>query len=107
MSVFMTETYVVKRDKQQEFDALLGEFLTFKAEHPALFEHVRSWTLRRQEIGTPAGLYAETWEYEDLAAMDEAEGRIFGDAGMRAIQNAFHELLVPATFASSVWTAVA
>jgi hypothetical protein len=107
MSVFMTETYVVRRDKQREFDALLEEFLAFKTQHAGLFEDVRSWTLRRQEIGAPAGLYAETWEYESLAAMEQAGERIFSDEGMKAISEAFHALLVPATFASSVWTAVA
>ena len=107
MSIFLVETYVVRRDKQDEFDALLEEFLAFKAEHADLFEDVKSWALRRQDIGQPAGLYAETWEYENLATMARAGERIFADEGMKAISGAFHQLLVPATFASSVWTPTA
>jgi hypothetical protein len=107
MSVFMTETYVVRRDRQEAFDVLLQKFLDLKSERPDLFEGVKSWTLRRQDIGQPAGLYAETWEYEDLAAMERIDARVFGDEDMKSIQSTFHKLLVPASFSSSVWSPVA
>lgn len=107
MSAFLIETYVVRTDMQPEFMPLLDKFLTFKRQHPGLFVGLKSWHLYKQEIGTPAGMYVEMWEFESLAEMDEVNGRVFGDPEMKAIQTAFHSLVEPATFNTSIWRPVA
>jgi len=107
VSVLVVETYVVKGEKAGEFAPALEEFLQFRDAHPRLFEGVRSWSLHRQEYGGVAGLYAETWEFEDLAGMEEATARIFADGGMKRIQEGFHQLVDPATFSTSIWRPVA
>lgn len=107
MSILLVETYVVKAEKQAEYTPLLNEFLEFKKDHPQLFDGLKSWKLHKQDIGQPAGLYIELWEYESLANMEEIGGRIFADEGMKAISAAFHQLVEPATFSASIWSLVA
>jgi hypothetical protein len=107
MSVVMVETYVVKAEKVGEFDPALEEFLQFKDANPGLFAGVRSWGLHRQEYGGVAGMYAETWEFDDLAAMEEATARIFADEKMKGISRGFHQLVDPATFSASIWRPIA
>ena len=103
MSVLVVETYVVKAEKVDEFDPALKEFLQFKDSNPRLFAGVRSWSLHRQEYGGVAGLYAETWEFDDLGAMEKETARVFADEKMRVIQRGFHQLVDPATFSASIW----
>ena len=107
MSIVLTETYVVKSESTEKFTPLLNEFLAYKREHGDLFAGLKSWKLYKQEIGQPGGLYIEMWEFESLAAMEEINARVFGDAGMKAIQEAFHRLVEPATFSSAIWRPVA
>jgi hypothetical protein len=107
MSILLVETYVVKAEKQAEFTPLLESFIEYKKDNPQLFEGLKSWTLHKQDIGHPAGMYIEQWEYESLAQMEEIDGRIFADEGMGRIQAAFHQLVEPATFSASIWSLVA
>ena len=106
MSVFVVETYVVKAEKREEFTPRLNEFLKYKEDHPHLFPGLKSWKLYRQDIGRPAGLYIEIWEYESLAQMDQ-DRTCEEDEGMRRISSGFHQLVDPVTFSASVWTQVA
>jgi len=101
------ETHFVKAEKAEEFDPVLEEFLRFKEANPELFAGVRSWALHRQEYGGVAGLYAETWGFDGLGAMEEATARIFAHAQMKAISRGFHQLVDPATFSSSIWRPIA
>jgi hypothetical protein len=107
MSITMVETYVVRADKLIEFTPLLNEFLKFKKAHPQLFHGVKSWKLYKQDYGQPAGMYIEMWEYENLAQLEEIDKRIFSDEGMKKISTAFHKLVEPTTFSSSIWSKVA
>jgi hypothetical protein len=107
MSVFAVETYVVRAEKADEFDPALQEFLAFKDAHPDLFAGLRSWQLHRQEVGGVAGLYAEIWEFDDLASMEETNARVFGDGAMQRISRGFHQLVEPATLSASIWRPIA
>ncbi len=107
MSIIMVETYVVKVEKKAEFTPLLNKFLEFKKNHPQLFDGLISWKLHKQDLGQPAGMYIEMWEFESLAKYEEIDGRIFGDEGMKAISSAFHQLIEPAIFSVRIWSQVA
>jgi len=107
MSVITVETYVVRAEKSVEFTTLLREFLKFKKAHPQLFKGVKSWKLYKQDYGQPAGMYVEMWEYGNLAKLEEINKRIFSDERIKKINEAFHELVEPATFSSSIWSEVA
>jgi hypothetical protein len=107
MSIVLTEMYVVKAERQAEFTPLLNEFLALKKERPELFDGLNAWKLYRQEIGRPAGLYVEMWEYGSLAQMEETNARIHKDEGMDAIRAAFHQMVEPATMSESVWRPMA
>lgn len=107
MSVLVVETYVVKAEEADEFDPALEKFLQFKDANPQLFAGVRSWSLHRQDYGSVAGLYAETWEFDDLGAMEEATARIIADEKMKAISRGFHQLVDPATFSATIWRPIA
>jgi len=107
MSILLVETYVVRAEKRAEFTPLLNEFLKYKGDHPQLFDGLKSWKLYKQDIGQPAGLYIEVWEYESLAQMEETGSRIFADEGMKRISAEFHQLVEPATFSAGIWSPVA
>jgi hypothetical protein len=107
MSILLVETYVVRAEKRAEFMPLLNEFLKCKENHPQLFDGLKSWKLYKQDIGQPAGLYIEVWEYESLAQMEEIDRRIFADEEMKKISAEFHQLIEPVTFSTGIWSPVA
>jgi len=107
MSIVLTETYVVKAERQAEFTPLLNKFLKFKEEHAQLFDGLKSWKLYNQEIGQPSGLYIEMLEFESMAEMEEFVRRIFSDERMRTLHAEFHEIFEPATFCTSIWRPIA
>ena len=107
MSIFLVETYVVKVERQASFTPLLNEFLEHKKNHAELFDGVLSWKLYKQSYGQMAGMYIEVWEYKSLAQMEVINKRIFEDAGLKRIQEEFHQLLEPATFSKCIWSLVA
>jgi len=107
MSVLVVETYSVNPEKAALFAPRLQEFLRYKDSHPEVFPSLRSWKLFRQNVGSVVGSYLEIWEYDDMAAVKEAERATEDDEGMRAISAGFHELLQPGTFATGVWSLVA
>ncbi len=39
--------------------------------------------------------------------MEQVNDRVFSDPGMKAIQEAFHQLVEPTTLSSSIWRPVA
>jgi hypothetical protein len=47
------------------------------------------------------------WEYDSLAMLEEGNCVARDDDGMKAISAGFHELVEPATFATSVWSPAA
>ena len=104
MSVFLVETYVVQGEKRAEFTSFHPEFLKYKEDHPQLFDGVKSWKLYKQDVGQPAGLYIEMWEYESLAQMEEVNARIFADERMKRFDAEFHQSVEPATFSASIWS---
>lgn len=107
MSIFLVETYVVRAEQKEEYLKQLDAFVKFKKDHAQLFEGLISWKLLKQDLGQPAGMYIELWEYENLGDYEESDGRIFADAGMKEISRKFHLLVDPATFTASIWSPVA
>jgi hypothetical protein len=107
MSIILVETYVVKSEKREEYIPQLNEFLKFKEEHSKLFEGLISWKLFKQDLGQPAGMYIEMWEYENFSEYEKNDGRIFADEGMKKISTLFHQLIEPETFTASIWGLVA
>lgn len=106
MSIFLVETYVVRAEKKVEFTPWLHEFLKYKEDHAQLFDGVKSYKFYKQDIGQPRGLHIEVREYESLARMEEIDGRIFADEGMKRIIAEFHQLVEPATFSNVIWSQV-
>jgi hypothetical protein len=107
MSITLVETYIVKSDKRPEFKPLLDEFLAFKNNHPDLFVGLLSWKLYKQDLGSPAGMYIEMWEFQDMELMEKVNERVFRHEGMKTIQTAFQQLVEPISFTSSIWRPIA
>lgn len=107
MSILLVETYVLKVESQAGFAPLLNEFIEYRNCHPQLFDGVLSWKLYKQSYGQIAGMYIEVWEYESLAQMDVINKRLFQDLELKRIQEEFHQLVEPATFAKCIWSPVA
>ena len=51
MNVVYVSTYVIKYEKQKEYQALIEKFLKFKKANPKAFEGVKSFRLFQQEYG--------------------------------------------------------
>jgi len=49
MAVVSVSTYVIRYEKQTEFQALMKQFLKFKKANPKAFEGVKSFRLFQQE----------------------------------------------------------
>lgn len=107
MSIFLVETYIVKGEQREEYRKQLKGFLEFKEDHPQVFQGLKSWKLLKQDLGSPAGMYIEMWEYENLSEYEKYDGQIFADSGMQEISRKFHLLVEPATFTASIWSPVA
>jgi hypothetical protein len=85
----------------------LKGFLKYKEDHSKLFEGLKSWKLFKQDLGQPAGMYIEIWEYENLAEYEKNDSRIFADEGMKKISMEFHKLVEPNSFSANIWSLVA
>jgi hypothetical protein len=107
MSMILVETYMVRHEKQAEFQSSLKEFIKYKERHPKLFEGVKSWRLLKQFSGGLANAYVELWEFDSLLDMERCSARIFKTKEGKKIQKDFYDEIDNATFTRSIWNSVA
>jgi hypothetical protein len=106
MSIYLVETYVLRVEKHAAYHQQLKGFLKYKEGHSMLFKGLKSWKLFKQDLGQPAGMYIEMWEYENYAEYEKNDGCIFADEGMKKISAEFHKLVEPNSFSATIWSSV-
>lgn len=107
MSITLVETYLVRHEKQAEFQSSLKEFIKYKDGHPKLFEGLKSWRLLQQFYGGIANTYVEMWEFDSLPEMEKCSARVFKTKAMKKLNADFYDDIVNATFTRSIWKTIA
>jgi hypothetical protein len=106
LSIFAVETYVVKPEKQVEYQSLMQRLLQYKKQNPQLFNEVKSFGLFHQMFGGLAGAYIEMWEFDSMADLEKCWTKEPKDEGFMKIHKEFMLLIVPDTFSINIWNAV-
>jgi hypothetical protein len=113
MNVVVVYTYVVKYEKQKEFQAslkpALKQFLKYKKANPKIFEGLKSFRLFQQEYGGITGTYVEMWEFKSIEDMEKFNARTMKDKEMKKIYapEEFNKIIDHTTLTSSIWNTVA
>ncbi len=71
MTVVYVSTFIVKHEKQKEFQALIKRFLKIKKANPKVFEGVKSFRLFQKEYGGIVGSYVEMWEFKSKGEQEK------------------------------------
>ena len=101
-------TYVVKPEKQAEFQEFGKKWNEWKKKRPDLFKEVKSWKLFAQLLGGVVGGYVEMWEFRTMADAEKSMNKLRQDKQFTTQQySAFLALLVPGTYSMNVWNSVA
>ena len=106
MNVVNVSTYVIKYEKQTEFQALIKKFLKFKKTNPKVFEGVKSFRLLQQEYGGAVGSYLEIWEFKSKEDIEKFNTAIMKNKEMKEIDTEFHKMVHHTTMTSSIWNTV-
>ena len=107
MTVFMTETYVVKSDKLDELAACVKNLEAMMKKRPALFKEVKSHKVFSDLIGGHWGGGAWLGEYESLADLEKNFNKLMKDKEfMTKMMPEWNALMVPGTYSINVWTSV-
>jgi hypothetical protein len=111
MAVVSVSTYVIKYEKQAEFQALMKKFLKFKKANPKIFEGVKSFRLFQQEYGGVYGSYVEMWEFKNKDEMEKFNATMMktmmNHKQMKEIDTEFQKMVDHTTLTSSIWNTVA
>ena len=111
MNVVYVSTYVVKYEKQTEFQAMIEKFLKFKKANPKIFEIVKSFRLFQQEYGGVVGSYVEMWDFKSKEEMEKFNTRMMEQMTkhkeMKEIDTEFQKMVDHTTLTSSIWNTVA
>jgi len=106
MNSVSVSTYVIRYEKQTEFQVLMKQFLKFKKANPKAFEGVKSFRLFQQEYGGVVGSYVEMWEFKGKEEMEKFNAAMMKHKEMKEIEPEFHKMIDQTTFTSSIWNTV-
>jgi len=107
MNVVVVSTYVIKYEKQKEFQALMKQFLKFKKANPKAFEGVKSFRLFQQEYGGVYGAFVEMWEFKSKQEMEKFNAAMMKHKEMKEIDTEFQKMVDHTTLTQSIWNTVA
>jgi len=104
MTIFWVGTYLVKREKRQEFLSFQQRWLKYVKDNPETFKELKSWKLFSQDIGGTLGGYIEMWEYDSLTEYAKAVEKFDSDKGYVEFAEEWYRLAESST--CSIWKAV-
>jgi hypothetical protein len=111
MNVVVVYTYVVKYEKQKEFQTslkpALKQFLKYKKANPKVFEGVKSFRLFQQEYGGVVGSYVEMWEFKSEEEQEKFITGLMKHKEMKEIDTEANKMIDHTTLTSSIWNTVA
>ena len=106
MNIASVSTYVIKYEKQKEFQALVKQLFKFKKANPKAFEGVKSFRLFQQEYGGVYGTYVEMWEFKSKEEMEKFNATMMKNKEMKEIDTEFHKMVDHTTLTASIWNIV-
>ena len=107
MNTVYVSTYIVKYEKQTEFQALMKRFLKFRKANPRIFEGVKSFRLFQQEYGGVVGSYVEMWEFKSKEEMEKFLTGYMKHKELKEIDAEFQKMVDHTTLTASTWNTVA
>jgi hypothetical protein len=106
MNNIYVSTYVIKYEKQREFQVLIKQFLKFKKANPKAFEGVKSFRLFQQEYGGVVGSYVEMWEFKSEEEREKFLTGYMKHKELKEIDAEFQKMVDHTTLTSSIWNTV-
>jgi hypothetical protein len=106
MNVVVASTYVIKHEKQTEFQAWVKKLLKFRKANPKAFEGLKSIRLFQQEYGGLVGSYVEMWEFKSREEMQKVVTGLMRNKEMKEIDTEFHKMVDHTTLTQSIWNTV-
>jgi hypothetical protein len=110
MNAISVSTYVIKFEKQTEFQALMKQFLKFKKTNPKIFEGVKSFRFFQQQYGGVYGSYVEMWEFKSKEDMEKFNAKMMEqmmkNKEMKKIDTEFQKMVDHTTLTQSMWNTV-
>jgi len=104
MTIVVAETFVVKPEKQAEFNKLWQRYLKYLKDNPKLVKEMK-WTKSfAQMFGGTYGTHVELTEYKSLADYEKMFTRLMKDPGFIKIFQEAMLFLDPTTYTMNVWT---
>ena len=104
MTIFWVGTYLVKREKRQEFLSFQQRWLKYVKDNPETFKELKSVKLFSQNIGGTLGEYIEMWEYDNLTEYAKFWEKIPRDKGYVEFEEEWYRLTEPSS--CNIWNAV-
>jgi hypothetical protein len=112
MTIFIHETYMVKPEKQEQFNKLLNRFHEIRKQKPEMFKELKSFKHLTQGFGSFVGSYVELLEYDSLTAEERMHTRLLEDEEIMKtlrpflVLEEFMQFVDPATFSRNVWYSI-
>jgi hypothetical protein len=104
MTVFLTEKYMVKQDKLDEFAACVKNLEAMMKKRPAFFKEVKSHRIFHHLFGGTWNGYVEMTELGNLAEVEKFMTRAMKDKEfMTKVYAKFMTVIVPESYSVNIW----
>lgn len=102
MTVFMVQTYVVKPEKQAEYDAFMQRLIKLMKDKPEKFPGLKSYKVYTHKIGS-IGTYVELYEFPDMGVSEKFLDFSYKDKDLLKFWEEWMGQIVPETFTMHIW----
>jgi len=106
MTILVIGTWLVRPEKQVEYDRLWKRFLEFMKKNPKLFKEVKSLKFYTQTFGGITGSIVELAEYESFAVYEAFQAKMKKNKEYMKLFQEFMLLIDPTAMTESVLTAI-
>lgn len=106
MTILVIGTWLVRPEKQVEFNRLWKRFLEYMKKSPKMFKEVKSLKFFTQTFGGIMGSHVELAEYESLADYETFQAKMKKSKEYMKLLQEFMLLVDPTTITESVLTAI-
>ena len=106
MGIFLVSSYVVKPDKQEEYQVMWRRWLEFKKKNPEKVKELKSSRLFTQAFGETYGKHIEMHEFDSIANYERYMEKASKNKEHSKIFENQMLLFVPGTVSMSIWNPV-
>jgi aldehyde:ferredoxin oxidoreductase len=104
MTIVIQESFVVKPEKQAEFNKLMHRMLKYMKDNPKQFKELKWTKTFTQMFGGTYGTHITLMEFNNLTDMEKLDKRTMKDQTLIKLNNEMMPLIEPTTYKSNVWT---